>query len=64
MIRYDVEIKNGFIFKVDIQNPWFHQAHSIGEKVRVRFPIEITLGIPLAQEGADPWARRTIPPRR
>jgi len=35
---------------VDIQNPWFHQAFPIGEKVRVRFPMEITLGIPLAQE--------------
>jgi ABC-type Fe3+/spermidine/putrescine transport system ATPase subunit len=50
MIRYDVDIKNGFIFKVDIQNPWFHQAFPIGEKVWVRFPVEITLAIPLAQE--------------
>jgi ABC-type Fe3+/spermidine/putrescine transport system ATPase subunit len=50
MIRYDVEIKKGFIFKVDIQNPWFHQAFPIGQKVWVRFPAEITLGIPLAPE--------------
>jgi iron(III) transport system ATP-binding protein len=50
MIRYDVEIKSGFIFKVDIQNPWFHQAFPIGEKVWVRFPMEITLGIPPAQD--------------
>ena len=27
-----------------------HKAFSIGEKVRVQFPMEITLGIPLAQE--------------
>jgi hypothetical protein len=50
MVRYDVEIKSGFIFKVDIQNPWFHQAFPIGEKVWVRFPMEITLGIPPAQD--------------
>jgi iron(III) transport system ATP-binding protein len=50
MIRYDVEIKNGFIFKVDVQNPWFHQPFAIGEKVWVRFPMEITLGIHPAKE--------------
>ena len=50
MVRYDVEIKSGFIFKVDIQNPWFHHAFPIGKKVWVRFPMEITLGIPPAQD--------------
>ena len=48
-IRYDVEIENGFIFKVDIQNPWFTSPFPWGESVGP-FPMEITLGIPLAQE--------------
>jgi iron(III) transport system ATP-binding protein len=47
-IRYDVEILNGKIFKVDIQNPWFHQPYAQGEKVYIRFPQQITLGIPIS----------------
>jgi len=46
-IRYDVEIQNGKIFKVDIQNPWYHQVLPLGEKVLVTFPQQITLGIPV-----------------
>jgi spermidine/putrescine ABC transporter ATP-binding subunit len=46
-IRYDVEIHNGKIFKVDIQNPWYHQVLPLGEKVFVTFPQKITLGIPI-----------------
>jgi len=46
-IRYDVEIKSGLLFKVDIQNPWYHQPFPLGEKVLVNFPREITLGIPI-----------------
>jgi hypothetical protein len=46
-IRYDVEIQSGKIFKVDIQNPWYHQVIPLGEKVIVTFPQQITLGIPI-----------------
>jgi len=46
-IRYDVEIQSGKIFKVDIQNPWYHQVLPLGEKVLVTFPQQITLGIPV-----------------
>jgi len=46
-IRYDVEILNGKIFKVDIQNPWYHQMLPMGEKVHISFPQQITLGIPI-----------------
>jgi len=46
-IRYDVEIKDGLIFKVDIQNPWHHHPFSVGEKVHIRFPIKVALGIPI-----------------
>ncbi len=47
-IRYDVEIQNGKIFKVDIQNPWYHQVLPLGEKVFVTFPRQITRGIPVS----------------
>ena len=46
-IRYDVELQNGKIFKVDIQNPWYHQPFPLGEKVLISFPQQITLGIPI-----------------
>ena len=45
-IRYDVEIDSALLFKVDVENPWEHQVFSIGEKVYIRFPIRMTLGIP------------------
>ncbi len=46
-IRYDVEMQNGKIFKVDIQNPWYHQTLPQGEKVYISIPQQITLGIPV-----------------
>lgn len=46
-IRYDVEMKEGFIFKADVQDPWHHIPIPIGEKVFVAFPKAITLGIPM-----------------
>jgi iron(III) transport system ATP-binding protein len=45
-IRYDIELDTETIFKVDVQNPWNQQPFPVGEKVTVRFPIGITLGIP------------------
>jgi iron(III) transport system ATP-binding protein len=45
-IRYDIELDPETIFKVDVQNPWNQQPFPIAEKVHVRFPIQITLGIP------------------
>jgi ABC-type Fe3+/spermidine/putrescine transport system ATPase subunit len=44
-IRYDVEVNNETLFKVDIQNPIEHKSFSIGEKVYVSFPMKTTLGI-------------------
>jgi len=49
-----VEVGEGLLFKVDVQDPWDHEVLPIGEKVEVRFPIKTTLGIPpasLPQEG-------------
>ncbi len=47
-IRYDLEMQNGKIFKVDIQNPWYHQILPQGEKVNISIPQQITLGIPIS----------------
>lgn len=47
-IRYDVELPNGKLFKVDIQNPWYHQPFAQGENVYVTFPQQITSGIPIS----------------
>jgi len=46
-IRYDVEVGSDAVFKVDIQNPWYHQTLPLGEKVHISFPQQITLGIPI-----------------
>ena len=47
-IRYDIELDHETIFKVDVQNPWNQQPFPISERVCVRFPVRITLGIPSA----------------
>jgi iron(III) transport system ATP-binding protein len=44
-IRYDVEMEQGVLFKVDIQNPWGYEPFAIGETVFVSFPVKTTLGI-------------------
>ncbi|HOG17396.1 MAG TPA: ABC transporter ATP-binding protein [Syntrophales bacterium] len=46
-IRYDIELDPETIFKVDVQNPWHQQAFPVGEKIFVRFPVQITRGIPV-----------------
>jgi ABC-type Fe3+/spermidine/putrescine transport system ATPase subunit len=46
-IRYDVEMGDGALFRVDIQNPWEHQPLAIGSKAYVSFPFKTTLAIPV-----------------
>ncbi|MBI4562704.1 MAG: ABC transporter ATP-binding protein [Candidatus Rokubacteria bacterium] len=46
ILRYDVEAEGGFIFKVDITDPWHHQALDLGKEVVVTFPSSGTLVIP------------------
>jgi spermidine/putrescine ABC transporter ATP-binding subunit len=46
-IRYDIELDRETIFRVDVQNPRNQQPLPINEKVRVCFPIRVTLGIPV-----------------
>jgi len=45
-IRYDVEIGQGLIFRVDVQNPRDHKPFAIGEEVVVAFAAKTTLAIP------------------
>jgi iron(III) transport system ATP-binding protein len=45
-IRYDIELDPETVFKVDVQNPWNQQTFPVGQKVHVRFPVQMTLGIP------------------
>jgi iron(III) transport system ATP-binding protein len=45
-VRYDVEIGNGMIFRVDVQNPRDHHPYALGEKVAVAFLTRNTLAIP------------------
>jgi ABC-type Fe3+/spermidine/putrescine transport system ATPase subunit len=45
-IRYDIELDQETLFKVDVQNPWNQKPFPISQKVHVRFPVQITLGIP------------------
>jgi ABC-type Fe3+/spermidine/putrescine transport system ATPase subunit len=45
-IRYDIELDGGTIFKVDVQNPWNQPTFLTDENVYVRFPVQMTLGIP------------------
>ena len=46
-IRYDIELDHETIFRVDVQNPRNQQPFPINERVSVRFPIRVTLGIPV-----------------
>jgi iron(III) transport system ATP-binding protein len=46
-IRYDVELDQDVLFKVDVQNPWGYEPFAVGEKVFVSFPVKTTLGVPI-----------------
>jgi hypothetical protein len=59
-VRYDIElIPDGeagdladreTVFKVDVQNPWDQKLFPMDERVCIRFPVRITLGIPSAPQ--------------
>ncbi len=46
-IRYDIALDRETIFRVDVQNPRNQEPLPINQKVRVCFPIRVTLGIPV-----------------
>ena len=44
-LRYDVDLGQGFVYKVDIRDPWHHVPLDIGATVRVAFPAGDTVAI-------------------
>jgi iron(III) transport system ATP-binding protein len=45
-LRYDVELANGLIFKIDIRDPWHHQVLPTGEEMTLSFPATSTVPVP------------------
>ena len=45
-VRYDVELAQGIIFKVDIRDPWHHEELPMGSVVSLNFPASSTVAIP------------------
>jgi ABC-type Fe3+/spermidine/putrescine transport system ATPase subunit len=45
-IRYDIEVRSGLIFRVDVQNPRDHTPYAMGENVHVTFSAKTALAIP------------------
>jgi hypothetical protein len=44
-LRYDVDLGQGVVYKVDIRDPWHHVPLAIGATVRVAFPAGDTVAI-------------------
>jgi ABC-type Fe3+/spermidine/putrescine transport system ATPase subunit len=47
-VRYDVEVASDLVFKVDVENPRYHELYPMGKKVYVSFPVKSALGITLS----------------
>ena len=45
-LRYDVELVQGVIFKIDIRDPWHHQQLPMGSSVSINVPVTSTVAIP------------------
>jgi iron(III) transport system ATP-binding protein len=45
-LRYDVDLGQGQTFKVDLRNPWHHEALATGAEVVLAFPTSGTIAIP------------------
>jgi ABC-type Fe3+/spermidine/putrescine transport system ATPase subunit len=44
-LRYDIDVGNGRIFKVDIRDPWHHASYALGEQVVVNFVASSTVAV-------------------
>jgi len=44
-LRYDVDLGQGAVFKVDIRDPWHHVPLAMGAKVGLAFPAGVTVAI-------------------
>jgi iron(III) transport system ATP-binding protein len=45
-LRYDVEVRDGVLLKVDVGDPWHHEVLPTGAAVRVSFPASAALTLP------------------
>src|SRR5882724_5054028 len=45
-LRYDVEVRDGVVLKVDIGDPWHHEVLPMGAAVHVTFPASAALTLP------------------
>ncbi|MBI2493009.1 MAG: ABC transporter ATP-binding protein [Candidatus Rokubacteria bacterium] len=45
-LRYDVEVRDGVVLKVDVGDPWHHEVLPPGAPVRVTFPASAALTLP------------------
>jgi iron(III) transport system ATP-binding protein len=45
-LRYDVEVRDGVVLKVDVGDPWHHEVLPAGAAVRVTFPASAALTLP------------------
>ena len=45
-LRYDVQVRDGVVLKVDIGDPWHHEVLPMGAAVRVSFPASAALTLP------------------
>jgi ABC-type Fe3+/spermidine/putrescine transport system ATPase subunit len=48
-LRYDVDLGQGIIFKVDVRDPWHHEQLPMGTPVTVSFPANCTVAMPVEQ---------------
>jgi hypothetical protein len=45
-LRYDIEVREGVVLKVDVGDPWHHEVLAMGAAVRVTFPASAALTLP------------------
>ncbi len=45
-LRYDVDLGQGVLFKVDIRDPWHHEQLAMGSTVTLAFPATSTVAMP------------------
>ena len=45
-LRYDVDLGQGFVFKADVPDPWYHEQLPLGHDVTVSFAVPSTVAVP------------------
>ena len=45
-LRYDVDLGDGVLFKVDVRDPWHHEQLDMGAAVTLAFPATSTVAMP------------------